>query len=175
MGETAPVGTVRPGSVLHIGCGHAPLPDWFDGCSETRLDIDPACNPDIVASMTDLGDLGGFDYVYSSHALEHLPPFEGERALREMQRVLKDGGVAFIYVPDLEDVKATDEVLYVSPRGPVSGLDMIYGMRSMVEESPFMAHRNGFVKETLERALSMFDTVMVQRVSVRNLFAAARK
>ena len=37
------------------------------------------------------------DFVFSSHVLEHLS--EPERALKEWQRVLKPGGVLFLYLP----------------------------------------------------------------------------
>ena len=76
------------GDFLHIGCGRMQpdetnqLPSWASGCKETRLDIDPTANPDIVASMVDLGDIGPFDITYSSHTLEHLYPHQVLDALR---------------------------------------------------------------------------------------------
>lgn len=45
-----------------------------------------------------------FDVVYSSHVLEHLPPDDGERFLREQFRVLKPGGICRVAVPDLEKI-----------------------------------------------------------------------
>ena len=85
--------------VLHVGCGSEPLPAWLGEVTETRLDIEPACNPDIVATMTDLGAIGPFDMVYSSHCLEHLMPYEVPVALSEFRRVLAPGGVVMINVP----------------------------------------------------------------------------
>lgn len=139
-------------SVLHVGCGSEPLPEWVGGV-ETRLDVDETCSPDIVANMINLGDVGEFDVVYCSHALEHLYPHEVEKALLEFYRVLKVYGRLVVFVPDLEDARATGEVLYVSPAGPISGLDLFFGMASQIEASPHMAHHTGFTSSTLKLAI----------------------
>lgn len=163
-------------SILHVGCGHEPLPAWLDG-DETRLDIDPGCAPDVVASMTDLGEIGPFDMVYSSHSLEHLAPHDVPVALGEFSRVLKVGGGLMVFVPDLEDIRPTDEILYHSPAGPISGLDMYYGLRTALPARPYMAHRCGFVAGTLQAALEQagFAEVAVKRLTGHNLMGAARK
>ena len=57
-------------SLLHVGCGSDPLPDWLNQFTEVRLDINAACDPDIVASMVDLGDIGEFEALFCQHALE---------------------------------------------------------------------------------------------------------
>lgn len=169
--------TTLPGAVLHVGCGHEPLPSWIEASSETRLDIDPRCEPDVVASMTDLGGIGPFDTVFSSHSLEHLAPHDVAVALAEFRRVLKPGGRLVVIVPDLQDVRPTEDVLYVSPAGPVAGIDMYYGLRAALEAQPYMAHRTGFVAETLQGALDRagFDVALTQRLPDYNLLGAARK
>lgn len=43
-----------------------------------------------------------FDVVYHSHVLEHLDRDAGNRLIRDCRRVLKNGGVLRIVVPDLE-------------------------------------------------------------------------
>ena len=58
--------------LLHPGCGFAVLPDWLQTATEVRLDIDDDCNPDIKASITDMGEIGEFDIIYTTHTLEHL-------------------------------------------------------------------------------------------------------
>jgi predicted SAM-dependent methyltransferase len=158
-------------TVLHIGCGTHSLPEWLEGYEEVRLDIDPDVQPDIIASMTDLGEIGPYDAVYSSHCLEHLYPDEVHVALAEVRRVLKPGGFAVIIVPDLEDVRPTEEVVYVSTGGPVTGLHMFYGMP---EKNRHMAHHCGFVAETMKRVLDAagFARVEVTR-SGYNLIGAA--
>lgn len=163
--------------VLHAGCGGAPLPvDYFPTAEETRLDIDPAMKPDVVASLTDMGDIGGFDAVYTAHCLEHLYPHEVPVALGEIRRVLRDGGYAMVIVPDLDGVQPTDDVVYESPCGPISGLDMYYGHSRLIPDHPYMAHHCGFVADTLKRAMeaSGFSSVST-RSSNRNLIAIGVK
>lgn len=139
-------------SILHVGCGKQPLPEWLSG-REVRLDINPDVSPDIIAPMTELGDIGQFDAVYTSHALEHLAPHDVKKCLSEFRRVVRTGGAVIIIVPDLEDIKPTLEVVYVSEAGPITGLDMYYGKADMVEVNPYMAHKTGFVSETLSLAM----------------------
>jgi SAM-dependent methyltransferase len=172
--ELAPV--LAAGAVLHIGCGTVSLPEWLDG-RETRLDIDPRCEPDILASMTDLGDIGPFDSIYCSHALEHLNPDDVKVALREFRRVLRDGGAALLFVPNLEGVSPTQEVLYESVAGPITGHDLYYGASFLVADNPYMAHKSGFIAETLKAAFleAGFSSAESQATSNFNLFGAAVK
>lgn len=155
------------GSLLHVGCGGDPLPDWIRCEKETRLDIVSDCSPDIVANMIDMGGIGTFDAVLCRHALEHLPPHEVGIALKEFHRVLNPNGVALIFVPDLQDVQATDDVLFESPAGAISGLDLMYGFRPALKDHPYMAHRTGFVQATLEAAIkdAGFSRVVVNRLA----------
>ena len=67
--------------LLHVGCGgkrKAQTTRGFDTDAwlEWRLDIDPAVQPDILGSMTDLSALSDacVDAIFSSHNIEHLYP-----------------------------------------------------------------------------------------------------
>lgn len=120
---------------------------------EVRLDIDEGVSPDIIAPMTDLGDIGPFDIVYTAHALEHLYPHEVNLCLAEIKRVLKKGGVAIVVVPDLDGIKPTGEVVYDSPAGQITGLDMYYGKSDLIEQNPYMAHKTGFTTDTLKSTM----------------------
>ncbi len=157
-------------TVLHVGSGGSHLPKQFQHCKEVTLDIDPNVNPDIVASMVDLPEnIGPFDALYACHCLEHIYPHEVDQCLSGFLRVLKpQGGVAIILVPDLEDVKPTEDVVYVSPAGPVTGLDMIYGFRPALPFSLHMAHHNGFTEKTLRAALERNGFVEVQVARASN-------
>ena len=153
--------------LLHVGSGPKnpqllhPIfrsPEWL----ERRLDIDPRVCPDVVASMTDMKQVpgGAVDAIWSSHNLEHLFPHEVPVALREFKRVLKADGFALIAVPDLRRLAsaiAADELtapLYVSPAGPVTALDMLYGYGpALAEGNLFMAHHSGFTPRSLDRSL----------------------
>lgn len=164
--------------VLHAGCGTDPLPAGFGKVDEVRLDIDPQMKPDVLASIVDLGDVGEFDAVYCSHALEHLYPHDVPKALGEFLRVLRPGGYVLLFVPDLEDVKPDETVLYVSPAGPITGLDLFYGMAGLVATMPYMAHHCGFTSETMRRVLETagYVDVSTKRLpSCHNLMAIGKK
>lgn len=163
--------------LLHPGCGFAELPEWLKNVEEVRLDIDDDCRPDIKASITDMGDIGEFDLIYTCHTLEHLYQYDVAKALSEFHRVLKSGGMAFILVPDIEGVRCDTTVLYESPAGPICGLDMYYGLTCYVEENPYYAHHTAFVKETMEEQLKQagFEVLAVKRLPDFNLMGIGKK
>jgi SAM-dependent methyltransferase len=165
--------------VLHVGCGvyeteKLPLMFRHSGWREIRLDIDPDVDPDVIASITDMQVISdaAVDAVYSSHNVEHLFPHEVPLALREMNRVLKPNGFAFIKLPDLQEVARfiadgkLEDALYMSPVGAIAPLDILYGHRpALARGNTFMAHRTGFTGSTLGTALiaAGFAAVMMQR------------
>jgi SAM-dependent methyltransferase len=162
--------------VLHVGCGGDTLPDWLSGAIETRLDIDESHRPDIIGSMTELGNIGPFDVVLASHCLEHLELSDVNKALSEFARVLDRGGFAFVIVPDLQDVTPDDDVIMFSPSGPITGFDMIYGHSGYTKTKPYMQHKSGFIKKTLEKVMQpYFQVVNVRRSSHYNLIGVGVK
>lgn len=175
-----------PKRVLHVGCGPLPkLHEHFrgDDWAETRLDINPAARPDIVASITDMAAVASrsFDALYSSHNLEHLAPYEAPLALREFCRVLKPEGFALITLPDLQQIAeciasgGAESAVRMTDKGPVTPLDMLYGFRPFLAANPFMAHRFGYTAGTLRAALDAagFAHVSVERDGEFNLWAVA--
>jgi SAM-dependent methyltransferase len=154
-------------TVLHVGCGTRGVgvlpPDLIGpNFKEIRVDINPIVAPDIIASITDLSavETGSVDIVYSSQNLEHLFAHEVPLALAEFRRVLNGDGIAMICVPDLQAVAARivadqlDETAYLSPAGPISALDMIYGFTPAIAAgNTYMAHKTGFTRTSLGRAL----------------------
>lgn len=154
-------------TVLIAGCGEEGRQWAEQGWSVVRLDIDPRTSPDIVGSMTDLGDIGPFEAVACNNALEHLYPHEVTKALSEFKRVLKPGGIVVIQVPDLQDVKATEDLL---PEIGMSGLHLMYGDPGKLEEFPYMAHHSGFVEESLRRVMEQSGfSVQTKRLSCYQL------
>jgi hypothetical protein len=88
-------------------------------------------------------------------------------AMAEQFRVLKPGGVALAFVPDLEGILATDDRVYTSIMGDdISGLDMIYGKASYVASNRYMAHHCGFTSKTLAGVFTDagFERVTTQRM-----------
>lgn len=166
--------------LLHAGCGSSPLPEFLTSVvkyEEVRLDIDPATKPDVVASLTDLGDIGIFDAIFCSHCVEHLYPKDVRVALAELYRVTADDGFAMVIVPDLEGVHATEDLLFECAAGKLTGLDLIYGCRYDTVANPYMAHHSGFVSSTLEAAMrdAGFKKVTMKRLPEYNLMAVGQK
>jgi len=62
-----------------------------------------------------------FEYVYTAHMLEHLEADAAERCLREVHRVLRDGGLVRVAVPDLDA-----EIAAYDPADPEPFLSGIY-------------------------------------------------
>ncbi len=163
--ETA---TESPLICLHIGCGGknpATLHEAFRGpeWQEIRLDIDPEVEPDIVASIADLSPIrtASVDSVWSSHNLEHLAPQDVPKALAEIHRVLRPGGLFLVTLPDLQVVAQLvaedklEEAAYQSPAGPITPLDILYGHRpSLAAGKSAMAHQTGFTPTTLRKHLA---------------------
>jgi len=187
----ANAGTSEPGRrrLLHVGCGpqrKERLPACFqtDAWQEIRYDIDPAVQPDIEGSITDMSMIldGCIDAIWSSHNLEHLHSYEVPLALAEFRRVLKDDGFALISVPDLRAVArhiANDQLtqtLYKAPAGDISPLDMLFGHQdSLKRGNMYMAHRTGFTASSLGLALQEagFDEVRVHEGRRWDLWAVA--
>jgi predicted SAM-dependent methyltransferase len=83
---------------LNWGCGTHPEPGWINS------DIKDGPGIDLSGDIRDglpLAD-GSIDYVVSIHALPELPLPEQVPALRELRRVLADGGVLRLALPDLD-------------------------------------------------------------------------
>lgn len=153
--------------VLNVGGNSKaiPLPAQYAGFEHILLDIDPTGAPDIVCDARKLTTLQAeqFDAVYCSHNLEHYFRHDVHGVLAGFQHVLKDGGFAHIRVPDMEAVmracieggKDIDDVLYTSPSGPITVLDVIYGFGAKIQHSgvDFYAHKTGFTRKSLLKVL----------------------
>jgi len=175
--------------VLHVGCGahtQEKLHPTFrgEGWLEVRLDINPVTQPDIVASITDMGCVedASYEALYSSHNLEHLHPHELPLALAEFKRVLKFYGFALITVPDLQQaaqyiaMDKAEETILMTNKGPITPLDILYGFRPFLAGcNLFMAHNYGFTASTLRTALGAagFASVTVERDGAFSLWATA--
>lgn len=162
---------------LHVGCGaqKTGLKGFASGeWREVRFDIDENVHPDIISTLTDMRavETASIDAIFSSHNIEHLYDHEVPIALEGFHRVLKDDGFAVITCPDLESVCAAVvegnlvDPLYVSPAGPISPIDILYGHRGFIASgNTYMTHKCGFTWKVLGAALA--DAGFTHRSGIR--------
>jgi SAM-dependent methyltransferase len=162
--------------VVNVGCGPhgSPLPAYFDGWRQLRVDIDESAAPDVLADLTDLSPIPGgiADAVWASHCVEHLYAHEVSVALTEFRRILRSDGFACMIVPDLQTVaqhvaaNRMHEPLYQSASGPITPHDMLFGFGAAIAVGrTSMAHRCGFTPGMLEQYFHerVFAEVVLRR------------
>lgn len=123
------------GRVLDVGCGHMPfradaqrVATQYDG-----LDIE-ARVPDVTfigsaEAMPQIPD-AAYDTVFSFEVLEHLP--HPQRAMAEMARVLRPGGVLLLTVPHLSRLHEEPHDYFRYTR---------HGLRVLVEDAGLVVER----------------------------------
>lgn len=153
------------GRVLNVGGGSVSIPRDYQGWDVDLLDIDPEVKPDICMDARQMTLLapGRYDVIYASHVIEHFAEHEVADVLWGFYHVLTWTGYADIRCPDAKAVMLTvaaqgldmDSVLYQAPVGPIRVGDVLWGWQRQIKRShePFYAHRWGFSRDTLGRAL----------------------
>jgi len=100
---------LEPGVVLDVGSKASPYKDRIPHTRYLRLDLDPRTAPDLCCDVQaiDCAD-AQFDALIATEVLEHI--LEPQRAVDEMWRVLRPGGVCiastrflYPYHPDPRD------------------------------------------------------------------------
>jgi ubiquinone/menaquinone biosynthesis C-methylase UbiE len=94
-------------SILDIGCGEGRFiehdPKRISGVDHNMKSVSLCGDKgyDVrYGKVTELPfDSGSFDAVHCSHVIEHLLPGEAHQLLREMDRVLKEGGIFCLRTP----------------------------------------------------------------------------
>lgn len=124
----------KPRKVLHVAPEQAFL-DRFRGLKHldyTTTDLESPL-ADIKADLTDLPFVENtFDMVICNHVLEHIP--EDKKAMSEIYRVLKPGGMAILQVPyeaDREKTFSDDSITDPKERARIFGQYdhvRVYGM-----------------------------------------------
>jgi|SRR6185312_2020983 len=153
--------------VLNLGGGNKniPIPAIYEGWEHQLLDIDPNSGADIICDAREMKERlaeKGYDAIYCSHNLEHYYRHDIPKVLSGMLYALEDDGFVQIRVPDMLAAakfiaagNPIDTVMYNSDAGPITALDMIYGLGWQIEESgcDFMCHKVGFTPELLSNTL----------------------
>lgn len=134
-----PDGPVRR---LHLGCGEIDQPGF--------VNIDGVSRPHVhyVQSITNLDRFAdaSFDFVYSSHTLEHFPRGKTVAILRRWRRVLKPGGRLCLSVPDFDVIV---RIYLESDRSLRDALPPLFGG----QDYPFNFHHTAFNAESLTALL----------------------
>jgi SAM-dependent methyltransferase len=176
--------------VLHVGCGSSSakrLHPFFRSAqwNEVRLDIDASTNPDISGSIVDMRNFAedeSCDAIWASHVVEHLARHEVGKALREFRRVLVPSGFALIRTPDIEAVAQfildgrIKDMIYNSPAGPITPLDMLYGHgASIARGTQAMRHGTAFTQDSIADDLLQagFAELRVTRTDTYEIWAVA--
>jgi len=154
---------------LNVGGGNrdTPLPPYLRDWTHHLLDIDKRVEPDVLGDARELASLvpaGTYDAMYCSHNIEHYYPHGVPKVLRGFLHALKPDGFAEIRCPDvgavMRDVVAknmdVEDVLYVSPAGPIKVHDVLYGYGVEIARSglDFYAHKTGFTEKSLRLAVA---------------------
>ena len=174
-------------AVLNVGGNNKsiPIPAHYGSWRHLLLDISPTDDADIVMDARKLTNLPAqqFDAVYCSHNLEHYYAHQVKTVLTGFAHVLKPGGFAEIHVPDIRSVlkrfiesdMEIHDVLYVSPGGPITVHDVVYGWGKEIEASgeDFYAHKTGFTEASLMAALNNAGFSQVWIAQSDNDFALA--
>lgn len=152
--------------LLHIGCGYSQREDthpFFHGedWEHVRIDLNPECKPDVVANIITLEKFGAneADAIFSSHNLEHLHLWDAQKALARWKQVLSPDGLIVLYVPDIAVAMkhalehGLDSIVYNSPAGPITPLDMLYGHVLQTEDNVYQRHLAGYTTKFLTSLL----------------------
>lgn len=88
------------GGGVKFGKGLEPYKPWFARCDYKTLDIVPDYRPDILGDIHNIPVPGeSFEAVICKAVLEHVA--DPQRAVSEIHRILKSGGMCLAYVPFL--------------------------------------------------------------------------
>jgi len=135
---------------LHLGCGSVRLEGYVNIDVEDRAGV---C--DLTADVSELPmfETESVEHIFNHALLEHLPPWDTMKALREWHRVLKPGGTIQIEVPDLERV--FQEWLIDKTLHEEGALACIYGgNKSPARSSCEQHHLTGFTYDRLTRMMA---------------------
>ncbi|MFA5931734.1 MAG: class I SAM-dependent methyltransferase [archaeon] len=138
---------------LEIGSGAKPKEGYL------HFDVRKIEGIDVVGDARSLPfENEEFEEVFSRFFLEHLPRKDAKRALQEMFRVLKNGGILEIIVPNI----AYFCRLFVEEKGQKKewALNKIYGFENYTEDH----HYFGYDADTLSSLLKEIGFIETKQI-----------
>ena len=131
---------------LNVGCGRMVLDGWVN--VDVQASPKAPRPPDYLADIRSLPfEDRSADVLMAIHVVEHFYRWEVQSLLIEWWRVLKDGGILILELPNLE--AACRNVL--ENKGDQMGMWPLYGDPS--HKDPYMCHRWGWTPATLTKEL----------------------
>jgi len=117
---------------INLGCGYRKKEGYLN------IDINPACNPDLVADALDLPlENKSTNEVFSKHFLEHFTISEADQLFKEINRVMVPyGRLEFIV-----DIGKSEKHLFSK--------DSTHKHRYSPEEMRELCQKNGFIVDEL--------------------------
>jgi predicted SAM-dependent methyltransferase len=145
---------------LHIG-GEQIKKGW------KILNIQNRPGVDFIGDITDLSQFldESAEKVYASHVLEHVGINLVEKAIKEIFRILKPGGIFYVSVPDLE-VLAKLFLAESDGGNKIILMKMIYGAQT--DKHDF--HYVGFWRDILFAWIKIAGFTSYEKVNYFNIF-----
>lgn len=141
---------------LNICCGRHLLDDGWTNIDAVVSDHPKAKGrkPDILADMGSIPLPDGCaEVIQVIHGIEHVLPWDAEKAVKEWHRLLKSSGKLIIECPDL--IKCCKNVLSgykVEGKHPDQmGLWGIFGDKTLLD--PYMMHRYAYTPASMREML----------------------
>jgi predicted SAM-dependent methyltransferase len=145
---------------LNLGCGCDHRPGFVN------VDLHAAHEPDLVADIRNLSFLPArhYDELVAQDVLEHLPRTQTRPVLEHWNRLLRDGGLLRLRVPNvvaLADLLKTEE--YREPAKQLEVIHFLFGTQAYHGDFHFTSFTDVLVKYYLEqsgfrvREIEVFD------------------
>ncbi len=148
-------------SRLHLGCGTHHLDGWVNADAVARAGVD------LVLDVGHLHALApaSFDWVYSSHMIEHLPPDLLPGVLSHLYRALRPGVGAKLTLATIS-LEGIFHNAYEKGYSREAVNSYIYG-DSKSTDDPYQAHRQAFTEKWLTESLRAtgFDLVRTWKLA----------
>lgn len=130
---------------LHLGCGKRYIPEFT-----YHIDVRKFPHIDYVSSADklDMFQNNSVDLIYGCHILEHFRRNQVENVLREWHRVLKNGGILRLAVPDFSALLK----VYLKYKDLALILGPLHGRQDYPENTHYITFDFAYLKKILTKA-----------------------